>query len=366
MGVASCECWQRSERRLPDSAAVEIDGAYGEGGGSVVRVALAVSALTGQPVAVRNVRGGLRRPGVNPVDAALARALGDATNAEVSTQLGDEVLLFAPTRQLGPLRDRVDLNAIAKGSQPGSATLIIQSLLTPFARAGAVSRIAVRGGTHVPFSPTYEYLRAITLPAMARCGIVALPVMESAGYPPRGGGETSVEIEPSALNGFNFDERGDLKMLKAYVVTSELPDAVGRRGAEHIQELARKNGMEMSVETVRPRASSPGAAVTCTAVFEDGFGGYQCIGQRGKPMEEVCDEAFHELVNWLNGDATTDEFLADQLILPAALCGENCSFTTSRITPTLSTSAWVVKQFMPAKITILGKEGGPGRISVGG
>jgi RNA 3'-terminal phosphate cyclase (ATP) len=351
---------------LRSGQAVEIDGGYGEGGGSVVRVALAVSALTGQAAAIRNVRGGLRRPGVSPVDAALARALADATGAEVSAQIGDDVLLFAPSHPVRPLRDRIDLNAIAKGSQPGSATLILQSLLTPLARAGAVSRFNCRGGTHVPFSPTFEYFRAVTLPAMARCGIVAFPTMEAAGYPPRGGGEVSIEIEPSAINSIRMEERGQQESVRAFVVTSELPDSIAKRGVDHLHKLAHQNNLDMSVETVRPRASSPGAAVTCTALFENGFGGYQSIGQQGKPMEAVCEEAFFELIEWLNGDATADEFLADHLVLPVALCSEESYFTTSRITPTLLTAAWVIKQFMPAKITIIGKEGSAGKITAGG
>jgi RNA 3'-terminal phosphate cyclase (ATP) len=349
---------------LRSGGPVEIDGGYGEGGGSIVRTSLAVSALTGQAVAIKNVRGGLRRPGVNPIDAALARTLGDVTDAEVSAQLGDELLLFAPKRQPSPFRDRVDLNAVAKGSQPGSAVLIMQGLLVPLARAGALSMLSCRGGTHVPFSPTYEYFRSITLPAHVRCGLVATSTMEIAGYPPRGGGEISLEVEPSALNGFSFEERGELSQLRAFVVTSELPEAVARRGADHLHELARKNGLEMVIDVIRPRASSPGAAVTCAALFQDAFGGSQSVGQRGKRMEEVAEEAFYDLINWLNGNSTTDEFLADQLILPGAFCGEACSYTTSKITTTLTTTAWVVKQFMPIKITVLGKEGGPGEITI--
>lgn len=350
---------------MHSAAAVEIDGAHGEGGGSVIRTALSVSCLTGQPVAIRNVRGALRRPGVNAIDVALARALGEATGAEVSSQLGDDVLLFAPKRPVQALRERVDLNAIAKGAQPGSAPLILQTLLAPLSRAGAISSLSCRGGTHVPFSPTFEYFRAVSLPALARAGIVAFPSMESAGYPPRGGGEVNMEVEPSALNGFSFENRGELKSVKAFVVTSELPEAVSRRGAERLHELAKKNELELGVDIIRPRASSPGAAVTCAAIYSDGFGGSQSIGQRGKPMEEVAEEAFFELLHWLNAKETTDEFLADQLVLPGAFSQEECFFTTSRISPTLTTTAWVIKQFMPAKITILGKEGEPGEIRIG-
>lgn len=346
------------------NATVEIDGAYGEGGGSVVRTALAVSALTGQPLEIRNVRGGLRRPGVSPIDAALANALGASTRADVSARVGDEILRFAPKQQIQPLRDNLDLNELSAGTQPGSAVLALQTMMTPLARAGAMSYISCRGGTHVPFAPTYEYFRGVTLPAMALAGVVGVSSMASAGYPPRGGGTVDLEIEPSALNGFEWLSRGEMVQCKAFVVGSELPDAVLKRGAAHLTNLSKKDTLPMDVETVKPSSRAPGAAVTCIAIFERGFAGYQSIGERGKPMETVCEEAYSDLIVWINGEATVDEFLADQMLIPAAFSGEKCLFKTNRITPTLTTAAWVIKQFMPAKITILGKEGQPGDVKV--
>jgi len=344
--------------------AVEIDGSYGEGGGSVVRTALAVSALTGKSLIIRSVRGGLRRPGIGAIDSALARALGQVTGADVSARVGDETLSFAPKSPISPMRDSIDLRELAGHSQPGSAVLALQTLMTPLARAGGMSYVSCRGGTHIPFAPTYEYFRSVTLPAMALAGVVGVASMSSGGYPPRGGGEVDLEIEPSALNGFVWKSRGELRQCKAFVVGSELPEAVVKRGANHLAILAEKNGIEMEIETIRPSSKSPGAAVTCTAIFETGFGGYQAIGERGKPMETVCDEAFSELIVWLNGDATVDEFLADQLLIPAAFSGEECYYKSHRITPTITTAAWVIKQFMPAKIAVLGKDGGPGEVKV--
>jgi RNA 3'-terminal phosphate cyclase (ATP) len=42
---------------------VELDGRTGEGGGQVVRVAIAIAALTGQAVTITNVRGNRERGG---------------------------------------------------------------------------------------------------------------------------------------------------------------------------------------------------------------------------------------------------------------------------------------------------------------
>jgi RNA 3'-terminal phosphate cyclase (ATP) len=225
-----------------------------------------------------------------------------------------------------------------------------------------MSYISCKGGTHVPFAPTYEYFRSVTLPAMALAGVVGVTSMSSAGYPPKGGGVVDLEIEPSALNGFEWDSRGEMVACKAFVVGSELPDVVLKRGVSHLNNLCKKDALAMDIESVKPSSRAPGAAVTCIAIFERGFAGYQSIGERGKPMETVCEEAYSDLMVWLNGDATVDEFLADQMLVPAAFAGEKCCFKTQRITPTLTTAAWVIKQFMPAKITILGKEGEPGTV----
>jgi RNA 3'-terminal phosphate cyclase (ATP) len=199
---------------------------------------------------------------------------------------------------------------------------------------------------------------------MTRLGIYAAASIESAGYSHRGGGEVSLEIEPSALNGFEFVKRGELLSIRAAVVISDLPEAVGIRGVKRIEEVAKRQALDVRCEMLKIRSSTPGAAVTLAAECENGYGGSQSLGERGKPMEDVADDAVFELVHWINSDAGTDEFLSDQILLPAVLSRENCAFTTSKITPTLTTTAWVIKQFMPARITIIGKEGERGEVTI--
>lgn len=45
-------------------AMIEIDGARGEGGGQVLRSALAISLVTGTPFRIANIRAGRKRPGL--------------------------------------------------------------------------------------------------------------------------------------------------------------------------------------------------------------------------------------------------------------------------------------------------------------
>jgi RNA 3'-terminal phosphate cyclase (ATP) len=324
-----------------------------------------MASLLGVPIAIHNVRAKLRKQGINPVDVAIARILGQATHADITAAIGDDLLLFAPTTPIKPFRDRIDLNAIAKGSQAGSAALIIQTLLTPFARAGGVSQITCRGGTHVPYSPTFDYLCKVTLPAFSKLGIYSSTHLHSAGYSPRGGGEVDAEIEPSVLSGFKWIARGKIRRAQAVVVTSELPDSVARRGATHLKQLSEEHHTPFEIEILRPRSSAPGAAVTFAVEFENGYGGTQALGQRGKPIEEVAGEAFFDFVHFLNSNTTSDAHLADQLLLPAVLSGEPCEYSVAIVTQTLLTTAWVIKQFMPVKMVIRGEAGEPGLITLG-
>jgi len=343
---------------------LELDGSHGEGGGSIVRAALSVSALTGKPVRIFNVRGGLRKPGVNVVDLALLKILGSCTDADVRCRYGDNEILFAPRRPIRPFRDRLDLANLAKGSAPGSVPLILQTVLVPLSRTGRMSNLTLKGGTHVPYSPTYEYFEHISLKAFEELGIYAWPSLASAGYSPAGGGEVSLEIEPSQLNGFDFREPGEIRSVHAWIVTSELPEHVRKRGIERLERLAHRDGLEITIKTLRPHASSPGAAVTLGAHMESGYGGGQSLGHRGKPMEQVVEEAYEDFLEYLDSGCGVDRYLADHLVLPACLSREPAAFTTARITSTLLTVVWVVKQFMPVRLTVLGQENKAGEVRV--
>jgi RNA 3'-terminal phosphate cyclase (ATP) len=298
------------------------------------------------------------------MDLGMADAFRQATGAAVHTELGSEQLTFAPSHPIRALRARIDLSSFANRSHSGSAVLLVQTLLAPLARAGAVSELSILGGTHIPYAPTYDYFHLVTIPAMRRLGIYAAPSIQTAGYSNGGTGELNVEIEPSALQPFDFSSPGQVQSLKCCITTSELSDAVGKRAIKHVGTLAHKDGLSIRTEFVKVRSESPGAAVSFGAVLKSGFGGTQSIGEKGRRMEEVVEDAYYAFVHWLNGSSGVDEFLADQLIVPAVLCGEPCAFSTPRVTKTLLSTAWVVKQFMPAKITILGSEGEPGEVKV--
>ncbi|MBC7240769.1 MAG: hypothetical protein H5T71_11800, partial [Chloroflexi bacterium] len=64
---------RRAERRVRE--AILLDGSYGEGGGQILRTALALAALTGRPFRVQNIRAGRENPGLRPQHLAAVRAV---------------------------------------------------------------------------------------------------------------------------------------------------------------------------------------------------------------------------------------------------------------------------------------------------
>ncbi|MGD9094089.1 MAG: RNA 3'-terminal phosphate cyclase, partial [Anaerolineales bacterium] len=82
---------------------------------------------------------------------------------------------------------------------------------------------------------------------------------------------------------------------------------------------------------------------------------YFGLGERGKPAEEVADEAIDKFERFLATDAALDEYLADQLLLPLAFANGISEFSTARITKHLLSNAEIIQLFSAARIDIVGE-----------
>lgn len=344
---------------------IVINGSHGEGGSALLRTALCMSALTQQPTRIHNVRGATRKPGLTAEDLTAIRALAMSCNAEV---VGDELesqdLQFHPRRQPRPVNHQFDIASHEKGAVPGNAVVVLETLLPVLARSGSYSHLTVAGETYNRNALTYDYFQRVTLQAHRAQGIYADPSLHWAGFGYAGKGEVSLEIEPSVPNGLQWESRGESRLFGAVMAVAGLADHVQRRGKERLMQLARGAQIELEVAVQEVRSRAQGAFVTLWGEFECGLGGGTAMGAKGLPMEAVVDTAFAEFERWLQSEATVDAFLADQLIIPAALADAETSYRTPLVTRRLTTISRVVKQFLPIHITVHGREGEPGLVTV--
>src|SRR3954463_3380951 len=97
---------------------IALDGSQGEGGGQILRSALALSLVTGAPFRIDNIRAGRPRPGLmrqhlTAVEAATAVGRAESSGAAV----GSRSLWFKPSAV------RAGAHTFAVGTA-GSATLV--------------------------------------------------------------------------------------------------------------------------------------------------------------------------------------------------------------------------------------------------
>lgn len=347
---------------------IVINGSYGEGGGQVVRTSLTLSALLGQPIRIENIRARRRKPGLQAQHLTGVRAIAEICDAELEgADLGSFTLTFKPRSSPRVGEYSFDVAEARKGGSAGATSLVFQTLLLPLAFAAGQSRLTIRGGTHVAWSPPFHYLQHIYLPTLAHLGLEVRAEIESWGWYPIGGGEMTAAIrgrKEGHLSGLDLVERGELKRLGGISATSNLPAHIGQRQKKQAGECLRKRGFDPQIEIVDAPSPGQGTAVFLMAEYEHAVAGFSSLGKRGKPAEKVAEEACREFMAYHHSGACLDQHLADQLILPLALASGPSAFTTCEITQHLLTNVWVVGQFLDVRFEIEGEEGQTGKVRV--
>ncbi len=69
---------------------LEIDGAFGEGGGQLVRTAVALSAVTGTPIRVSDIRARRMRPGLAPQHLAAIKVIAERLGESAAVRIEPE------------------------------------------------------------------------------------------------------------------------------------------------------------------------------------------------------------------------------------------------------------------------------------
>jgi len=333
-----------------------IDGSQGEGGGQVLRTSLTLACLTQTPIQITNIRAQRPKPGLQAQHLQAVRAAAAISQAKVSgDKLGSQSLYFKPS-PIRPGEYRFDIGTA------GATTLVLQTIFLPLCFADGVSHVTITGGTHVSWSPAFHYLDGHWLPILHQMGIGASLKLDRAGFYPPGGGQIRAEIHPvENVMPIRWTERGQLLGIRGLSGSANLPAHVAQRQRDRaIQRL----GKLVKIDLLAMSAPSPGSMLLLQAEYEQGGGCYIGLGKKGKPAEQVAEEAAASLEKFMVTPATTDEYLADQLLLPFALAGGVSEIHTVEVTRHLLTNAAVIEQFDRAAITIEGTLGLSGRVRV--
>ena len=329
---------------------IHIDGSAGEGGGQMLRTALSLSLVTGQPFQITNIRAKRQKPGLLRQHLTAVLAASEIGNAKVDgAVLGSKTLTFTPGKiRAGEYRFAV--------GTAGSGTLVLQTILPALMLADGLSRLTIEGGTHNMQAPPFDFLEKTFLPLLNRLGPKVTVKLERYGFYPAGGGKFTVEIAPgSAISPMLWIGRNEITHRRAVAIVANLPRSIAQR---EIDTLSHSIGWGPECFEVIETKNSSGPGNVVMVEIGDGsvtevFTGF---GRLGASAEHVASEAAGEARAYLSSKAFAGEHLADQLLLPLALTGGGC-FAATKVSLHAQTNMDVITRFLPICFATEKKEG---------
>ena len=348
---------------------IEIDGSFGEGGGQILRTALSLSCLFNKPFRIFNIRKSRKKPGLMPQHLTCVKAAQLLSNAEVSgDSLGSTELLFKPRLIKGG-------DFFFDIGTAGSTSLLAQTLIPSLIFLKEKTTLILKGGTHVPFSPSYNYISEVFAPILRMIGIKISLSIESYGFYPKGGGEIRVEVFPTEeINPLRIKERGEISYLIGSSGVGNLPLTIAERQKNAATKKIVESGINIPIKIDLLDCPTPGQGtflfirpvtkLIAKPEIEISLAGFWALGHRGKRAEEVGEEAASKFINYYHGGAVFDKHLADQIVLYLSLCKEESYFTTHSITNHLITNLYIIKLFNDFKYIVNGQIGEKGEVII--
>jgi RNA 3'-phosphate cyclase len=324
---------------------ITIDGK--QGGGQVLRVALGLSAVTGEPIRVTNIRGS-RSGGAGLKSQHLEGLLAvtKLCNADVrGAKLGSTEIEFVPGRIDGKSLD-------VRLPTAGSISLLFQSLQVPCAFCVGGAKLHISGGsTASAWSPTLSYTQNTFLPIVRKLGYHAEIQIVRHGFYPKGGAEAQITVHPAGkLSSISLTERGSVKSVKGISVAGSLPDHVVRRQTDAATRVLKDHGFDDSeISSQSVKTFSPGTSIAIWADCENTLIGSDAVGARGIPAEKIGEDAASRLTRSLESGSCLDRHMSDQILVFLALAAGKSQVSLEEFTEHVTTSIRVIEQILAVK-----------------
>jgi len=326
---------------------LQVDGSYGEGGGQILRTAVAFSALTKKPVEITNIRANRPNPGIKPQHYVAVKSIKELCNAETEElEIGSSYLKFTP----GDIKGgdyKFDIGTA------GSITLVFQACILSSLKTKKPITIRLTGGTDVRWSPSWDYFGHVFLPIIQKMGLSVNVKLIKRGYYPKGGGEAILIIEPcTEILPLQLDKKQEFTEVSGIIHIANLPDHIGTRMKGSVIKTLLKHNLKSSINIEKTTSLSTGTGITLWTQSKDTVLGSTVLGEKGVSSEKVGDAAAIELIREMESGATLDVHAFDQILPYMAMAKEEGESTciVREISSHAQTNMWLIKQFFNIQV----------------
>ncbi len=320
---------------------LKINGGHGEGGGQIIRSAIALSCITKQSIHLENIRKNRKISGLRPQHLTAIKILQKVANAKVvGAKIGSTEIKFIP----GNIEN---LELVEDVGTAGSIPLILQVLIPVVAISKKQLKLRIRGGTDVLWSPTTNYTQHILKEAYSRMGINFSLELIKRGYYPKGGGEIKLQVDPSNIKSILFSKR-KTKKVKLICSFSKLATNTIKNKVDQIVKKLTDANFIVNVEIRSEEALDSGASLLIYSIDDDSI-----IGIDGLYNKKT-DEFELDIDNFIE-NYSIDDNLADMLVVPASLVAAAAGktiFPVKKVTKHLETNLFVTSKITGCKYGI--------------
>ena len=328
---------------------IQVDGSVHSGSGTILRYAVALATLLGEPLHMTRVRAKREKPGLRAQHVQAVRACCSLSGGELEgAEVGSAEIFFKPGDTLKGGDFHWDIGTA------GSTTMLAFTLIPLALFANRPCSFSLVGGLFQDFAPSAFHMQRVLLPVLKSMGTEIRIEVLRPGYLPKGEGRLRVEVKPlrGALKPLRMTDQGTIKGIWGISLASHLEnERVSKRMADQSKRLLEKRGYRTYIEVLNDQTSlQKGAALLLWAETETGCRlGSDQAGKPGRRSEKIAQFVATSLLEDLDTKATTDRHLADQLILFAALAGGTSEYFIPRVTEHIESNLWLVEKILGVK-----------------
>ena len=341
---------------------IEIDGSQKSGSGTIVRDAVSFSVLLGKDLHIKNIRAKRDKPGLRPqhlkaIEASAQICRGRLEGGEV----GSNEIIFRPGKKIKGGAFNWDIKTA------GSATMLALTVIPPTFFADRPSQFEIIGGLFQDFAPSVYHVKYVLFPILMAMGVDLDIKIIQPGYVPQGKGEIHVRVMPikEKLEPLTLIDQLKVAEIKGVAFSSLLKARkVSDRMGRQCQKALKAAGYDPKIEIIYDTKEEPAyerpsvQAGACLAIWArtdtECLVGSDMAGKLRRTAEFIGKRTVKDLIEDLDGGATVDRHLADQIIPFAALAKGWSAYLIPKMTEHIQARLWLVEEILGAKTEVKG------------